>query len=247
MMKLSKRMKAIAAMITPNGVLADVGTDHGYIPIYMAQQKQISKAIAMDINRGPLSKAQEHIKQYCLAQYIETRLSDGVDRLEPNEADTIVIAGMGGDLTIRILKQGESVCRLTKELILQPQSKISEVREFLRENNYKIVDEDMVYEDGKYYPIMRVIPVEKDFFWDTIREEQKRVCDIYGPLLLKNGNPTLRRFLVCQHRQLTEILAELENHTHSKKIETRKNEIKQKLYYNESAYTIMGEIKHAGI
>lgn len=240
-------MKAVAAMVTSGGVLADVGTDHGYIPIALIQRQKIKSAIAMDINKGPLARAQDNIASARLGDYIQTRLSDGVAALGEGEADSILIAGMGGELVIHILSEGEKVCKAASELILQPQSDIRKVREYLRLHHYKIVDEDMICEDGKYYPMMRVINVELDDAWMKMDEQTRVACDIYGPLLLRNGNPVLRRFLVRQHRQLTQILQTLQAQIRSEKIETRIAEVSEELQYNESAYTILGAIKNAGI
>ncbi len=247
MVKLSRRMKAVAAMVTPNHVLADIGTDHGYVPIALVQRERIPRAIAMDINKGPLKRAKDNVVLYNMEEYIETRLSDGVESLSEGEADSILIAGMGGELIIHILEAGENVCKSAKELILQPQSDIRRVRRFLREHHYKIVDEDMVFEDGKYYPMMKVIPVDNDSFWENQKPQTVDACDIYGPLLLKNGNPVLRRFLVRQHRQLSQILAALELQPESESIQRRMQEVHNELQYNESAYTILGAIKNAGI
>ena len=234
-------------MVTSGGVLADIGTDHGYVPIALVQKHRITGAIAMDINEGPLARAREHIASAGLEGYIQTRLSDGVQALEVQEADSILIAGMGGELVIHILEEGEEVCRGAAELILQPQSEIRRVREYLREHHYKIVDEDMICEDGKYYPMMRVIHVDTDESWSKMNEESRTACDIYGPLLLRNGNPVLRRFLVRQHRQLTEIIQSLKLQKQTQAIMKRIGELQQELSYNESAYTILGAIKNAGI
>lgn len=234
-------------MVTSGGVLADVGTDHGYIPIALLEKHRIVGAIAMDINEGPLARAKEHIAEAGLGEYIQTRLSDGVQALKVQEADSILIAGMGGELVIHILKEGDEVCASAAELILQPQSEIRRVREFLRLHRYRIVDEDMVCEDGKYYPMMRVIHVDTDESWSKMNEESRTVCDIYGPLLLRNGHPVLRRFLVRQHRQLTELLQRLRQQKQTEAIGRRISELQQELSYNESAYTILGAIKNAGI
>lgn len=240
-------MKAVAAMVTSGHRLADVGTDHGYVPIALVQQKRIPSAIAMDINVGPLEHAKENIALYQVEDYIQTRLSDGVEGLHEDEVDTILIAGMGGELVIHILTEGERVCRKVRELILQPQSELRKVRKFLREHKYKIVDEDMVLEEGKYYPMMKVIPVEEDNFWKNKPDSIIIPCDMYGPILLKNGNPTLRKFLVKQHKQLTQILQSLEKQPESDAILERKKEVMEEISINESAYTILGEIKNAGI
>lgn len=160
--QLSMRLSAVANMVTFSGILADVGTDHGYIPVFLAGEKRIQRAVAMDINRGPLERAREHIRQFGLEDRIETRLSDGLSALEPGEVDSIVIAGMGGALMERILQQGEAVARTAQELILQPQSEVMDFRRFLRENGYEITAEDMVFEDRKYYPMMRAVYRKED-------------------------------------------------------------------------------------
>ena len=219
----------MASMVTTGGILADIGTDHAYVPIALVQRQKIKGAIAMDINEGPLARAQEHIRAARLEEYIQTRLSDGAEALLPNEADSILIAGMGG------------------ELILQPQSEIHKVREYLRRHQYKIEDEDMVCEEGKYYPMMRAVKTEQDETWNRLNDQTIAVCDIYGPLLLRNGNPVLRRFLVRQHGQLTQILQTLEAQKESEQIIRRIAEVQEKLQQNESAYTILGAIKSAGI
>lgn len=132
MVKISERLTMAASLVSDGGVLADVGTDHGYVPIYLLQQKRIPRAIAMDINRGPLERAKEHSRLYGLEEYIDLRLSDGVNALKLGEADSILIAGMGGGLVMHILEDGKEVCHRAKELILQPQSELERVREFLR-------------------------------------------------------------------------------------------------------------------
>lgn len=222
-------MKAVASMVTTGGILADIGTDHAYVPIALVQRQKIKGAIAMDINEGPLARAQEHIRAARLEEYIQTRLSDGVEALLPNEADSILIAGMGGELILHILTEGESVCSTAKELILQPQSEIHKVREYLRRHQYKIEDEDMVCEEGKYYPMMRAVKTEQDETWNRLNDQTIAVCDIYGPLLLRNGNPVLRRFLVRQHGQLTQILQTLEAQKESEQIIRRIAEVQEKL------------------
>ncbi len=247
MIKLSKRMKAVASMVTLGSPLADVGTDHGYVPISLVQRKKIPRAIAMDVNKGPLQRAREHIAEHNLENFIETRLSDGVAKLEAGEVESILIAGMGGELVIHILSEGKEVCRSVKELILQPQSELAKVRQFLREHAFEIIDEDMVIEDGKYYPMMKAVPVETPVVWNQLPQEVIPACDMYGPLLLKNGNPSLRKYLVKQHKQLQKILKELEKQPESKAISKRKEEVLEAISLNESAYTILGEIKNAGI
>ena len=156
-MQLSQRLSSVASMVTAGNCLADVGTDHGYVPIYLYERNVIPRAIAMDVNKGPLERAALHIAESGMKDAIETRLSDGLTALKPGEADSIVIAGMGGPLMIRILSAYPEVTASAKELILQPQSEIPELRIWLYEQGYEIVEEHMVFEDGKYYPMFKAV------------------------------------------------------------------------------------------
>lgn len=125
-MQLSLRLSAIAGLVTRGNRLVDVGCDHGYLPVSLYLDGKIPGAIAMDVRKGPLSRAQEHISQYGLDAYIETRLSDGLEALKPGEGDTLVIAGMGGPLMERILNYGcyQSVFILKQSLINQSSQNI---------------------------------------------------------------------------------------------------------------------------
>lgn len=234
MVKISNRLMTAAALVTQGYTLADVGTDHGYIPIYLLQQKKIPAAIAMDINEGPLERAKEHIALYGLQAYIQTRLSDGVAALKPGEVEAVLIAGMGGGLVMHILKDGEKVCQSAKELILQPQSEIEHVREFLREKGYTILAEDMVYEDGKFYPMMKVQYQGENENAQKASEVLK-LSDLYGGLLLQNRHPVLKTFLEKEKLIYTGIKENLEKQPASEKIRTRLAEVEDILHYNELA------------
>mgnify|MGYP001236273320 FL=1 len=234
MVKISNRLTTAAALVTQGYTLADVGTDHGYIPIYLLQQKKILAAIAMDINEGPLERAKEHIALYGLQAYIQTRLSDGVAALKPGEVEAVLIAGMGGGLVMHILKDGEKVCQSAKELILQPQSEIEHVREFLREKGYTILAEDMVYEDGKFYPMMKVQYQGENENAQKASEVLK-LSDLYGGLLLQNRHPVLKTFLEKERLIYTGIKENLAKQPVSEKIRMRLAEVEDILHYNELA------------
>ncbi len=201
--QISRRLQSVAAFVQKGKTLADVGCDHGYIPIYLLQKKKIEKAIAMDINQGPLMRAKEHIEEWGLENYIDTRLSDGVGALKPKEAQSVVIAGMGGPLMEKILTEGEEVLKTATELVLQPQSEIGHFRKFLSENGYEITHEEMILEDGKYYPIMRVVHGKT--------EEQTEAEYLYGKKLLQNRNPVLKEFLDREQAKAEELLERLKN------------------------------------
>ena len=225
-LQISRRLKAVAALVSPGLVLADVGCDHGYIPIYLIQKGQIPRAIAMDINQGPLLRAREHIREWGLEAYIETRLSDGLKALEPGEAQCLVIAGMGGPLMERILTQGAPVLKDMKELILQPQSEIGHFRQFLAENGYRIIEEDMVEEEKKYYPMMKAVQGSMNY--------TKKAEYLYGKKLLEKRHPVLREFLEKEDRASRELLKKL-TQVETSSAEKRKEELLEEIRDREEA------------
>lgn len=203
-MELSKRLRAVAGLVTEGASVADIGTDHGYIPIYLARQGSFGRLIAMDINKGPLMRAQEHIKAHGMEHRIETRLSDGFETLAPGEADTIIAAGMGGGLVIHILQAYPDVTESIKEFVLQPQSEIAKVRRYLWDNDFRIVAENMVEEDGKFYPMMKAVHGKAEqAYSDT------ELC--YGRFLLRRRHPVLHMFLRREQRIKSEIIESLSN------------------------------------
>ena len=232
MVKLSNRLLAVAAFVTDGNVLADVGTDHGYIPIYLLQTKRITKAIAMDIHKGPLERAKDHIAMFGLNDYIETRLSDGVEALMPNEADSILIAGMGGGLVMHILEEGKEVCHLAKELILQPQSELERVRNYLWSTGYVILEENIILEDEKFYPMMRV---QYQNVIDTESAENALFCR-YGKELLQQKHGVLLLYLKREQKMYGEILAVLKKQPVSEKIKDRIAEVEKVIELNQKAY-----------
>ena len=189
-MELSKRLKKVADMVSQGKRIADIGCDHAYVSIYLIKEGTASKVIALDINKGPLSRANENIKKYGFSQLIETRLSDGAKRLQPGEVDTLLIAGMGGALMVKILTESKEVVDSCEELILQPQSEIFLVRKLLEQIGFQIVDEDMIIEDKKYYVMIKARKEKVNQGNNT-----KEIYYRYGELLLKRRNPVLKEFL----------------------------------------------------
>lgn len=154
-MILTERLQKIAECIDCK-TLADIGTDHGYIPIYCTREGRCEKALACDVNKGPLKSADDNISEYGLTDKIKTRLSNGLEALAPMEADAVVIAGMGGFLIRDILIRGADKIGNDTILILQPMVAIAELREFLYTNGYEIFDEKLAREDSKFYNILCV-------------------------------------------------------------------------------------------
>lgn len=197
--ELSARMRALTRLVTKGRIVCDIGCDHGFVSIYLVQKGISPKVFAMDVRSGPLSQAQNHIEQYGLTDQIETRLSDGLAKLAAGEAQCMICAGMGGPLMIKILEEGRVQAGAMKELILQPQSEIEEFRVYLRTKGYRIIEEDMIFEDGKYYPMMKVIPVLKDadalLYELEISPSEQKLFDRFGHYLLMNKHPVLKQYL----------------------------------------------------
>lgn len=208
-MQLTKRLQAVADYVSFGGRVADVGCDHAYVSIYLAEIKIARSVIALDINKGPLERARANIERHGLGGTIETRLSDGLQMLKPDEADSIVIAGMGGALMVKILTEGCEVMQTAKELILQPQSEIYKVREFLSRQQFAIIAENMVIDEGKYYTVMKAIQAG---CCKQLQKYQlsKREHFHFGRLLLENRHPVLKSYLLWELGICENILQALE-------------------------------------
>ncbi len=151
---LAPRLQKIADLVPKSDVVADIGTDHAYIPLYLIKEGKIKKAIASDIKKGPVTRAKENIKQYGMDDTIDIRLGPGLETVSPGEADVIVIAGMGGILISDILDASPEVVEKADVLILQPMTAARELREYLCEKDFKIEDEYVVAEENKIYNII---------------------------------------------------------------------------------------------
>lgn len=228
MQELSKRLLTVASMVEKDSVVADIGTDHAYIPIYLVEQGICKKAIAMDVNPGPLERAKEHISASGLLEQISTRLSDGLKELSEEEADTYVIAGMGGPLMVSILSHRMDLIKKGKTLILQPQSEIGEVREFLIRNHYEIIKEEMFYDMEKTYVAMKAVKREEAVTTYT------KVQYIFGKLLLENLNPVLFEYLQKQKTVYGQLVLKFEE-TVTEQTRLRKAECEQMLEYINEA------------
>ena len=190
---LSNRMQALTDMVTPGTVITDVGCDHGFVSVYLVQKGLSPRVIAMDVRSGPLERAREHIREYGLQDRIETRLSDGLHGLKTGEANGMICAGMGGPLMEKILTEGREQAQGFAELILQPQSEIPHFRTFLMDEGYLLLDENIIYEEGKYYFMMKVRwlgEMSEDAVRSQVRESWKAddaasgLAGQLGPILL---------------------------------------------------------------
>ena len=148
---LSPRLLAAASLIRGGGIVADIGTDHGYLPIYLIQQGKIPGAIAADIGKQPLENAAKSVYQYGLTDKIELRLSDGLVAFSPDDASEFVIAGMGGTLIAQILGNSQWIKDSRYHFVFQPQSRAEELREYLYNNGFEIGREIVCCEGRRYY------------------------------------------------------------------------------------------------
>ena len=154
-LELTPRLQILADWVTPGAKLADVGTDHGHLPVWLSIHGRVSHAIASDLRKGPLERARQNGAAYG-AENIEYRLGNGLAGIAPEEADTIVIAGMGGENIASILTAAPWTKDGNHTLLLDPHTKSEELRQFLAENGYAIRREQLVFDRGTLYPIMEV-------------------------------------------------------------------------------------------
>ena len=153
--QLDRRLQTCASMVRENHVLADIGTDHAYLPIWLVKKEVIKKAIASDINMGPLQKAAFNIRRYNVGKQVDARLSDGLELIFPNEADDIVIAGMGGELIADIIEKAPWLKDAQKHLILQPMTSAPELRTYLSEHGFAVKQEQAVQDGDHIYTVMQ--------------------------------------------------------------------------------------------
>lgn len=200
-MELSDRLLQVAQCIPKGSIVADIGTDHAYLPIYLVTERIASKVIAMDLRKGPLKKAAANItasKDKRAAQKIELRCSDGLDRLKPGEAEVIIVAGMGGKLTERILTDGQDKYNEKTSFVFSPQSGVAHFRRFLAANGFHTESERILFVDGKFYVILccggpkNEIKPLGEVHYSSVEEY---AVDRYGALLIHQKDSILRELV----------------------------------------------------
>lgn len=217
-MNLSKRLEAIASMVTRGNIVADIGTDHGYIPIYLVKKGICPRAFAMDINKGPLLRAKEHVIEEGLQEKITLIQSDGMKGLEGRRADTAVIAGMGGELVCKIIEESPVLEEL-EELILSPHSEIAKVRECIIKKGYRIEQEKMVVDYGKYYNIIRAVRGES--------EKYTRFDYIFGKKMFECRDDIFYEYLLGLCNKYKRIIEQLDKN--EKGVSNRNDELEEML------------------
>lgn len=179
--QLSKRLSAVANLVSPGARLADIGSDHAYLPCYLALQNKIASAVAGEVVQGPYDLAKQHVAQLNLSQIITVRLADGLQAIETaDNIDTVTICGMGGDLIASILESGKQSGKLNTvtKIITQPNVDEYYVRQWFMQNQYKIDTELILSENGKIYEIIVGVPNNKPIVYT---QEQLKF-GVYLPL-----------------------------------------------------------------
>jgi tRNA (adenine22-N1)-methyltransferase len=155
-LELTPRLGAVADLVPRGARLADIGTDHAYLPVALLLEGRISSAIAADLRSGPLDRARLTAQTYRCTERLSFRLCDGLSGVKPGEADAVVIAGMGGETIAAILSAAEWVKENNLTVILQPMSSQPELRRWLCDHGYRITEERLAREGSTFYQILSV-------------------------------------------------------------------------------------------
>ncbi len=223
--KLSNRLLAVARQIPAGLTVADIGTDHGYLPVYLVVNDLAPQVIAADRGKRPLDSARQLVSLLSLENQIDIRLGEGLSVLQPGEAEVICLAGMGGMAIKEIIAADLPLARAAQRLVLQPQRNVPAVRRFLAENGFKIVAEDLAEDDGFYYEIMAAEPAGQEKI--ALSDDEAD----FGPLLLTEGHPLFKDFLILKETDLTQLLAAMNenNSPDSLSSRQRRNQLEEEI------------------
>ncbi len=184
-------------MVTKGFVAADIGTDHAYVPIYLIENNISPKVYAMDINEGPIRMAIANVENEGYEDRIHVEQANGMQKLHPGQVESVVIAGMGGELIVQILKESK-VNDTVKEFVLSPHKNPDILRKYLNENGFCIAEETMIQDGGKYYMILKAVHGSEPPY----TEEEL----LFGRQLIQNQNPVLKDYLKDREAKFEKIL-----------------------------------------
>ncbi|MFZ2257447.1 MAG: class I SAM-dependent methyltransferase [Clostridiaceae bacterium] len=221
-MKISKRLEKLVEMTPKSECVADIGTDHGYVPMALLEYKKATRVIATDINRKPLEKAMSLADSYNLTGKIDFRQGPGLTVLKNGEVQGVIIAGMGGELIKDMIEISLDIVKRLEFLILQPAQNPEVIREYLYDKNFTILAEDLVREDdGRFYEYFRVV------YDEEIRGFSHQPMDfILSPLLLRRHHPLMREYITEKMREIQLIRSKLDLSYASSRIKDRDLESK---------------------
>ncbi|MCH1624960.1 tRNA (adenine(22)-N(1))-methyltransferase [Ferdinandcohnia quinoae] len=219
---LSERLKTVAKYIKKEAILADIGSDHAYLPCYALLHGLISKGIAGEITEGPLQSAMQQVAKNNLQDLIDVRKGDGLEVIGTGEVTCITIAGMGGSLITSILESGKEKLEGVERLILQPNIGAYSIREWLLQNGWELIAEEIIEEDRKIYEIL---VAEKG----KPNKPYKMPELLLGPFLLKEKNTVFQKKWTHELLHWEKILNQLEQAEKNDQNTVRKNELLQKI------------------
>ncbi|OOE13641.1 tRNA (adenine(22)-N(1))-methyltransferase [Fictibacillus arsenicus] len=217
--KLSQRLEKVSNYVLQGSVLADIGSDHAYLPCYLGLKKKIKKGIAGEITEGPYLSAKEQVVLDGLSDIIEVRKGDGLSVLKENEAEVVTICGMGGSLITSILEKGKDKLGNAKRLVLQPNIGAKNVRNWLLKEKWVLSAEDIIKEDGKIYEVLVADRSGEQPYTNNIEAEL-----LFGPFLLKLQNVAFKEKWAGEVRQWKAILAQMEK-SQGTAAETKRKEL----------------------
>jgi tRNA (adenine22-N1)-methyltransferase len=198
--RLSPRLRAVADRVPEGAPVVDVGTDHAWLLVHLLHERRVPRAIAADINAPPLAGAAARLRAHRLDAVSETRRGDGLAVVSAGEVRAATICGMGGRRIVDICAAQPAVVAGLERLIVQPNTEPVRVRAALRAQGLRLVDEALVLDEGRWYPIMAWAPGEPERAWDALDRA-------YGPLLRDRADPDLRRFLGAELGRVARALA----------------------------------------
>ncbi|WP_315071084.1 class I SAM-dependent methyltransferase [uncultured Clostridium sp.] len=219
-MEVSKRLAWIMEKMDKVQVVMDVGTDHGYIPINLVKSDIVNKVIASDINKEPLNKARINASLEGVIDKIDLRLGGGLEPLRIKEAEVVLIAGMGGNLIRDILEKDLEKVKHLKYLLLQPAQNPEILREYLYNNDYEIIDEDICLDENKYYEIFKVRYKKRDYI------SLENIFYEISPIMLNRKLPLLKAYIESKIEKNKRIMDFIKDNTEH--AEMRKSELLEK-------------------
>ncbi|MBU9722483.1 MULTISPECIES: tRNA (adenine(22)-N(1))-methyltransferase [Bacillaceae] len=222
---ISKRLETVASYVNKGAKIADIGSDHAYLPVYLVSQGIADYAIAGEVNKGPLQAAENQVKKYGYEEQIKTKLGNGLAVLEGEVIDTVTIAGMGGPLIADILEGGKEHLTYIERLILQPNIAADRIRAWLIENNWQLIDEEILKEDGHIYEVLVAEPGDPLFLYGK-NEVEKKVW--LGPKLSSEKNNAFLEKWTKEHEQLEKIKVKL-SEASAPNIESKQSDIEKKI------------------
>ncbi|MDN4074788.1 MULTISPECIES: tRNA (adenine(22)-N(1))-methyltransferase [Fictibacillus] len=205
--KLSLRLKTVADYVHRESVMADIGSDHAYLPCYLVLENQVAYAIAGEVNEGPYQSALKEVQSANLQTKISVRKGDGLEVISPNEADVITICGMGGQLITSILENGKSKLAGVKRLVLQPNVGADSIRKWLIKEGWTLTHEEILKEDGKIYEVL-VADIQEGVQPYTKDESLELLL---GPYLMKQKNKTFIEKWKGELEQWNKIMLQMES------------------------------------